>query len=230
MHGGGQVNRVFARMFIIFWKDMLTEFRTKEFVVSVLVFALLVLVIFSFAFGARADMAEEVASGILWVALTFGGVLGFNRVFAVEKENSCLEGLMLCPVDRAVIYWGKLVGSFTFMLAVAVVLTPIFLALFNLPLFLPRLALIIVLATLGFATVGTLFSAVAVNTRARDIMLPVLFLPVVVPVIVAAVKATAPVLAGQPWGDMLTWLQIIVAFDIIYLVVSTLVFEFVVEE
>ena len=209
---------------------MLTEFRTKEFVVSVLVFALLVLVIFSFAFGARADMAEEVASGILWVALTFGGVLGFNRVFAVEKENSCLEGLMLCPVDRAVIYWGKLVGSFTFMLAVAVVLTPIFLALFNLPLFLPRLALIIVLATLGFATVGTLFSAVAVNTRARDIMLPVLFLPVVVPVIVAAVKATAPVLAGQPWGDMLTWLQIIVAFDIIYLVVSTLVFEFVVEE
>ena len=96
--------------------------------------------------------------------------------------------------------------------------------------FLPRLALIIILATLGFAAVGTLFSALAVNTRARDIMLPILFLPVVVPVIVAAVKATSPVLAGRPWGDMRTWLQIIIVFDIIYLVVATLVIEFVIEE
>jgi len=221
---------MFTKILVIFWKDILTELRTKEVVTSVLVFALLVLVIFNFAFGARTDTVELVAPGILWVALTFGGVLGFNHILTVEKENSCLEGLMLCPVDRAVIYWGKLVGSFTFTLAIAVVITPIFLVLFNLPLFVPGLALIIVLATLGFAAVGTLFSAMAINTRARDIMLPILFLPVVIPVIVAAVKATAPVLAGQPWGDMLTWLQIIIAFDIIYLVVATLVFEFVVEE
>ena len=209
---------------------MLTELRTKEVVVSVLVFALLVLVIFSFAINTGAGMTGEVAPGILWVALTFGGVIGFNRTFAVEKENSRLEGLMLCPMDRAVIYWGKLAGSFTFMMVVAVIITPIFLTLFNLPLFLPRLILIIVLAITGFATVGTLFSAVAINTRARDIMLPILFLPVVVPVIVAAVKATAPVLAGKPWGDILIWLQIMIAFDIIYLVVATLVFEFVIEE
>jgi heme exporter protein B len=133
-------------------------------------------------------------------------------------------------MDRAVLYWGKLAGSFTFTLAVAAVITPVFLVLFNLPLLLPRLALIVVLASLGFTAVGTLFSAVATNTRARDIMLPILFLPVVIPVIVAAVKATSPVLAGQSWGDMLTWLQILIAFDIIYLVVATLVFEFVVEE
>jgi len=224
------VNKVFIKILAIFWKDILTEIRTKEIVVSVLVFALLVLVIFNFAFSIGAGMTEMVAPGILWVALTFGGVIGFNRIFAVEKENSRLEGLMLCPIDRAVIYWGKLAGSFTFMLAVAIVITPIFLALFNLPLFLPRLALIIVLAITGFAAVGTLFSAVAINTRARDIMLPILFLPVVIPVIVAAVKATVSVLAGKPWGDMLTWLQIMIAFDIIYLVVATLVFEFVVEE
>jgi len=222
--------RMFAKILIIFWKDMLTEIRTKEVVISVLVFALLVLVIFSFAFSTGAGTMEPVAPGILWVALTFGGVIGFNRIFAVEKENSRLEGLMLCPVDRAVIYWGKLASSFTFILAVAVVITPIFLALFNLPLFSPKLALIIVLAIIGFAAVGTLFSAVAINTRARDIMLPVLFLPVVIPVIIAAVKATSPVLAGKPWGDILTWLQIMIAFDIIYLVVATLVFEFVVEE
>jgi len=116
------------------------------------------------------------------------------------------------------------------MLAVAIVVTPIFLALFNLSFFLPKLALIIVLTITGFTAVGTLFSAVAINTRARDIMLPILFLPVVIPVIVAAVKATALILAGRPWGDMITWLQIIIAFDVIYLVVATLVFEFVVEE
>jgi heme exporter protein B len=224
------VNKVFTKILAIFWKDMLAELRTKEFIVSVLVFALLVLVIFGFAFGTQAGTVEMVAPGILWVALTFGGVLGFNRIFAVEKENSRLEGLMLCPMDRAVIYWGKLAGSFAFMLAVAIVVTPIFLALFNLPLLLPRLALIIVLAIIGFAAVGTLFSAVAINTRARDIMLPILFLPIVVPVIVAAVKATTSVLAGKPWGDMSTWLQIMIAFDIIYLVLATLVFEFVVEE
>jgi len=221
---------MFAKILAIFWKDMLTELRTREVVTSVLVFALLVLVIFNFAFGTRVTTIGLVAPGILWVALTFGGVLGFNHIFAVEKENSRLEGLMLCPVGRATIYWGKLVGSFTFTMVVAAAITPIFLVLFNLPLFLPRLALIIVLATLGFAAVGTLFSALAINTRARDIMLPILFLPVVVPVIVAAVKATALVLAGEAWGDMLIWLQIMIAFDVIYLVVATLVFDFVIEE
>jgi len=221
------MKKTFGKIFVIFWKDMLTEIRSREMIIPVLVFALLVLVIFSFAFGTGADTA---APGVLWVALTFGGVTGLNRVFAVEKENSRMEGLMLCPVDRAVIYWGKVAGSFTFMLALALVVTPIFLALFNLPLFLPGLALIIALALLGFAAVGTLFSAMAVNTRAREILLPILFLPVVVPVIIAAVQATGPVLAGMPWEEMVIYLQIITAFDIIYLVAATLVFEFVIEE
>jgi heme exporter protein B len=224
------MSRALVKVIAIFWKDILAEFRTKEIMVSVLVFALLTLVIFNFAFGTGADMVELIAPGILWVALTFGGVIGLSHIFAMEKENSRLEGLMLCPVDRAILYWGKLAGGFTFMLAISFVITPIFLALFNLPVFLPRLALIILLTTLGFAAVGTLFSALAANTRARDIILPILFLPVVVPVIISAVKATASVLAGRPWGDMLTWLQIIIVFDIIYLVIATLVFEFVIEE
>jgi len=226
----GTVKKLIKRIAVLFWKDIRTELRTREVFTSILVFSLLVMVVFNFAFGTRAETTELVAPGILWVAITFGGVLGFNRTFTVEKENSRLEGLMLCPVDRAVIYWGKLAGSFTFILVVAFVVTPIFLVLFGLPLFLPRLAVIIILATLGFAAVGTLFSALAINTRARDIMLPILFLPIVVPVIVSAVKATALVIAGKPWGDMLTWLQIMTAFDIIYLVAATLVFEFVIEE
>ena len=224
------MSRAFTKVIAIFWKDMLTELRTREIMISVLVFSLLVLVIFSFAIDTGTDTTETVAPGILWVALTFGGVTGLNRIFAVEIDNSRLEGLMLCPVDRSVIYWGKLAGSFTFMLIVAIIITPVFLALFNFPVFLPRLALIIVLAITGFAAVGTLFSALAVNIRARDIMLPILFLPVVVPVVVSAVKATGPVLAGAPWEEMLTWLQILVAFDVIYLVAATLVFEYVIEE
>ena len=221
----GSLSKVLA----IFWKDVLLEIRTKEIVVSVLVFALLVVVIFNFAFEPETATMNLVAPGILWVAFTFAGVLGLNRVFALERENSRLAGLLICPVDPVLIYWGKLLGSFTFMLAIEIVITPIFLVLLNLPLFLPRLLLIIVLATLGFTSVGTLFSALAVNIRARDIMLPILFLPIVVPVVIAAVEATAVVLQAGPWGDMLMWLQIMIAFDIIYAVVATLVFQYVVE-
>ena len=151
------MSATFARVFAIFWKDVLSEIRTKEIVTAVLVFALLVLVIFNFAFDPASGTTARIAPGILWVAFTFAGILGLNRVFAIEKENSRLAGLRLCPVDRMVIFWGKLAGSFTFMLVIAAVITPIFLVLFNLPLFLPRLALIIVLATLGFTSVGTLF-------------------------------------------------------------------------
>jgi heme exporter protein B len=218
-----------SKILTIFWKDVLLEIRTKEIVTSILVFALLVVVIFNFAFEPETATMSLVAPGILWVAFTFAGVLGLNRVFAIERENSRLAGLLLCPVDPMLIYWGKLLGSFTFMLAIEIIVTPIFLVLLNLPLLLPRLILVIVLATLGFTPVGTLFSALAINIKARDIMLPILFLPIVVPVVIAAVEATALILQGSPWGDMLTWLQIMIAFDIIYLVVTTLVFQYVVE-
>jgi len=218
------------KIFAIYRKDILSEIRTREIITAVLVFALLVVVIFNFVFIPGTDTISLAAPGILWVAFTFAGILGLNRIFATEKENSRLEGLMLCPVDRLVIYWGKFLGSFTFMLAIEIIITPVFLVLLNLPLFLPRLFVVIMLATLGFTAVGTLFSALAINIRARDIMLPILFLPIVVPVIIAAVKLTALVLEGSSWGDMLTWLQLIAVFDVIYLVVATLVFEFVVEE
>jgi heme exporter protein B len=219
-----------AGMAVIFWKDILTELRTKQVITSILVFAVLVMVIFNFAFGTGMDTPEKVAPGVLWVAIAFGGILGFNRTMSLEKENAGMEGLMLCPVDRSVLYWGKLAGGFSFVLAVSVIVTPICLALFNLPLFLPELAVIIILAIAGFSVVGTLFSAMAVNTRARDIMLPVLFLPVSVPVIIAAVKGSALVMAGGSWGDIMTWLQVMIAFDVIYAVAATLVFEFAVEE
>ena len=217
-----------GKVLAILWKDILSELRTRDVVVSVLVFALLVIVIFNFAF--EPERVGLVASGVLWVALTFAGVLGLSRSFILEKDNACLEGLMLCPVDRGAIYFGKMLGSLTFILVVAVIILPIFFILFNLPIFQPVLVLIVVLATIGFASVGTLFSALAVNTKAREIMLPILFFPIVVPVIIAAVKATGLVLAGESWSSLLSWLQVMAAFDIIFVVVSSLVFEFIIEE
>jgi len=224
------MKKFLGKAFIILWKDILSELRTRDIAMSVLVFALLVIVIFNFAFESGTEQKELVAPGILWVSFTFAGVLSLGRSFVLEKEKGCLEGLMLCPVDRAVIYLGKMLGSLIFMLVVEAIVFPIFLMLFDLPLFAPMLGLIAILATVGFVSVGTLFSAIAVNTRAREVMLPILFFPVVTPVIIAAVKATGVVLEGGLWSDISSWLLVLAAFDIIFLIVSALVFELILEE
>lgn len=222
------MKRSWGKVSVILWKDILSELRARDIVTSVLVFALLVIVIFNFAF--EPERVELVAPGVLWVTFTFAGVLGLSRSFTLEKDKGCLEGLMLCPVDRDVIYLGKMLGNLAFMLVINAIILPLFSVLFSLPVFMPQLVLIVVLTTLGFVSVGTLFAALAVNTKAREIMLPILFLPIVAPVIMAAVKATGLVLAGESWGSLSSWLQLIAAFDIIFLVVSSLVFEFVIEE
>ena len=221
--------RFWRKVIAIAWKDTLSEVRTKETVSSVLVFTLLVIVIFNFAFGTSQETMVLVAPGILWVTFAFAGVLSLNRSFILEKEEGCLEGLMVCPISRETIYVGKLLGSLLFMLVIEAIALPIFAFLFNLVLSL-QLVVITVLATVGFVTVGTLFSALAVNTRAREMVLPILFLPIIVPVIICAVKASGLALSGEPWGSLSPWLQIIVAFDAIFLVVSFLVFAFVIEE
>lgn len=220
----------FAGIMAVLWKDVLSELRTKDILLSVFVFALLSLVIFSFALRTDRATVAAIAPGVLWAAFSFSGILALNRAFATEQEKGSLEGLVITPVPRDVIYFGKMLGVLLFMLAAEVVLLPVFVVLFNVPLDVPRLLLIIFLATLGFASVGTVFSAIAVNTRSREIMLPVLFLPVVVPVIISAVEASARVMAGEPWDNLSVWLQVLVAFDVIFVVVSSLVFEYVLEE
>jgi len=210
-------------------KDILLELRSREMVTSILVFALLSIVVFNFAFEPGAERIGMVAPGVLWVAFSFAGVLGLARSFTLEREESCLEGLLLCPADREVIYWGKVLSNFIFMLIVEVVILPIFAVFLDQPLFVPRLLLIMFLATLGFAAVGTLFSAMSANTRAREVMLPLLFFPIVIPVLIAAVKSSGFILEGAPWGRFLSWLQMLAAFDAIFLVLCSWVFEYVVE-
>ena len=211
-------------------KDVFTEIRTKETVFSVLAFTLLAIIIFNFAFGADLVRTGLAAPAILWVTFAFAGVLSLNHSFIQEKEDDCLQSLMACPISREVIYVGKMLSSLIFMLIVELIALAVFALLFNISVFSLQLIAITLLATIGFVAVGTLFSALAVNTRAREMVLPVLFLPIVVPIIISAVKATGLARSGKPWGELSSWLQIIGAFDIIFLVVSYLVFAYVIEE
>ena len=214
----------------VLWKDVVLETRTKDTLVSVFVFALLSIVVFNFALNPTPQNVALVAPGILWVAFTFGGVLGLTRSFAVEKERGGMQSLLLTPAGRDSIYLGKVLSIFVFMMAVEIVTFPIFAVIYNLPLGAPEFVPVALLATLGIAAVGTLFSAMAVNTRAREVMLPLLFLPIAVPVIVAAVEASGPAIIGEPWGDAIQWLPILAVFDVVFLVICSLGFGFVVQD
>ena len=221
--------RFWYKVIAITRKDVLSEMRTKGIIFPVLVFTLLVIVTFNFAFRTNLETIELIAAGMLWVTFAFAGVLSLSRSFILDKEEGCLEGLMICPVSRGVIYVGKALESLLFMLIIEAIALPIFVFLFNLVLS-PKLLAITLLTTIGFVAVGTIFSALAVNTKAREMVLPILFLPIVTPIIICAVEASKLALSGESWSVLAMWLQIITAFDAIFLVVSYSVFTFVIEE
>ena len=212
------------------WKDALTELRSKDIITAILAFAVLSLVILNFAVNSSPRLTPIVAPGVLWVSFTFAGVLGLTRAFAIEKDRGNLEGLLVTPTSREALYVGKMLGSLAFMLVAEAVLLPVFAVLFNVSPFQPALLLIVLLATLGFVSVGTLFSAIAVNTRSREIMLPVLFLPIVVPVVIGSVVASGYALEGRPWSEIARWAQLIAVFDVLALVFCALAFEHVIQE
>ena len=214
----------------VYAKDVRLEARTKETFGALLVFTLLVAFIFNFAFDPAPRVLALVAPGIVWVAYVFTGILGLSRTFVLEQDRGTLEGLLLAPVGREAIYLGKLLGALTVMLVVEALMVPVFLVLYDFSLFSGWFVATAVLATVGFAAVGTLFSAIAVHTRAREVLLPLLFLPVALPVIIAAVSSTSWVLRDGGWSEMGQWLQLMLAFDVLFLVVSSWAFDFVVEE
>ncbi len=216
--------------FAIAKKDILLELRSKEIISSVLLFAVLTLVIFHFAFTADHKTMTEIAPGMLWVAFSFAGILSLNRAFIPEKEDNCMEGLLSCPVGREAIYMGKCLGSFIFMLIVEAVVIPVCAMLFNVDVFNPMIIFITLLATIGFVSVGIIFSALSVNTRAREMVLPILFLPIIVPIIICAVSSSSAILAGGTFEDIKQYLLIIVAFDVIFFTVPLMIFKYVVEE
>ena len=174
------VRGVLGPVFLVAWKDILLEIRNREVVVSALVFGVTIVVIFNFALNITAETVDLLAPGTLWVAFSFAGVLAMSRAFVTEKDQGSLDGLLLCPVSRDSLYFGKMLALFLFMVVVEAVLLPVFAVMFNFSAFSFTLVGVILLATLGFAAVGTLFSAIAVNTRSREIMLPILFFPVII--------------------------------------------------
>lgn len=218
------------KTFAIVHKDVVTELRTKEMFSSMLVFSLMAVFIFSIALDLSAADPLDTTPGLLWVTIAFAGTLGLNRSLAQEQENRCIDGLLLAPMDRSAIFFGKATGNILFIGVVELIVVPVFAVLFNVPLLRPSVWLVIVLGTVGYAAVGTLFSTMAVNTRAREVMLPILLLPVSVPIFVAAVNATGGFLAGDSVSDVASWLQLLVAYDAIMIAISFMTFDFVVED
>jgi len=220
------------KLVALVWKDLLAEFRTKEMLSSMLMFALIVVVIFNFTFDPGSRATKEASPGILWVAFTFAGVLGLYRSLVHEVERGCLQGLILAPVEYGLIFLGKAVSNAIFIFLIELPTFLLFSIFFNIDFWqgLDKLAVIFFLGTIGFAAVGTLLSAISVNTRTREIMLPILLFPIEVPVILSAVNATAGALAGKSWSEISGWLKILAGFDLIFLLVCFVTFEYVLEE
>lgn len=214
----------------VIWKDLRAEWRSRELISSMLVFALLVIFIFNFALELEAGVRENVTSGVLWVTFIFAGQLGLNRSMAVEKDRGCLDGLLLAPVDRAAIYVGKMLANWVFMLLMAAIILPIYSVLYNTNLFIPGLIFTILLGSEGYVAVGTLLSTMAVQARTRDILLPIILFPVTIPVLVAAVKATGGYLQGLEMVEIRPWINLLISYDVIFTTVAFLVFDSVVEE
>jgi heme exporter protein B len=215
----------------IIFKDLVIEMRNKESISSMLMFGILVLVIFNFAFEPSSVERALIAPGTLWVAFSFAAILGLNRSLAMEIDNDCLQGLLLAPLSRGDLYLGKVAGNFIFILIAEVIVLPVFVILNNLRFNLQFLEIagITCLGTLGIAAIGTILSTISANTRMKEVMLPVLQIPLTIPVVMSSVEATSMVLTGET-KQISSWLYILAGFSIVYLTLSYLVFEFVLEE
>lgn len=227
-----QVPGLISAALLIARKDLAIEFRTRSAFFSALVFALLAVSIFYFVWDVTAVAAVDVAPGVLWVIFTFSGLLGLHRSFGVEQASRAVDALLASPVDREAIFLGKALANLIFVLGVQAIAIPAVALLYNLPLGDGGVAIagIAVLAAIGLVCVGTLFSAMAVNTRLAELLLPMLSLPFFVPVVVPAAQATARLLSGRPVAEAVDWLKILVAFDMVFVVACALAFPFTLEE
>ncbi|MCB0118435.1 MAG: heme exporter protein CcmB [Anaerolineales bacterium] len=212
-------------------KDLAAEFRSRELLSAMLVFSMLVILIFNFALELDVKVRQSVTAGVLWTTFAFAGTLGLNRSMAVEKDRGCMDGLLLAPVDRAAIFFGKAISNLTFMLVVEAIVIPLYALLYNeTRIFQPEFLGVLLLGSIGYISVGTLLSTMTVQTRTRDVLLPILLFPVAVPVLLASVKASGGIITGAEFAEILTPLNLLIVYDVIFLAVSYMVFDAVVEE
>lgn len=220
------------RVGAIVWKDLTAERRTKANFNAVVFLAGLILLLFGFALGPDQAALREVAGGVLWLTVLFSGVLSFNRSYEQELENGALELLLLYPGDRKSIFLGKLIANLTFVLLVEAVLIPAAAILYDIPIWSVILPLsgVLLLGTIGFVTLGTFYSAMASRLRAREVLLPLLLFPMLIPLLIAAVQATSAILAGDILGVSGSWIRLLVIFDVIFFVGALFAFEHVIED
>ncbi len=223
----------FRQGWAILRKDLLLEMRSKDVLTSTFLFSVMALVVFYFSFSPNIKNLTMVAAGMLWMAVLFTSLLGLNRSFVHEKEEECLDGLLLCPVDRPIIFAAKFTGNFIFLVVLEIVIIPIF-ALFFLKSLavgaLLKLILILFLGDIGICGVGTLLATISANTRAKDLLLPILYLPVMMPFIMQVVSYTNAILTGKGASDMSSWLYLVIGFDIIFLLAGYALYDFVIGE
>ncbi|MDA8210302.1 MAG: heme exporter protein CcmB [Clostridia bacterium] len=221
----------FNQIGTLVWKDLTSELRTKEMLSSMLIFSFLTTVVFNFAFDPDTETIKRVFPGIIWVAFSFAGILGLNRSFLNEKSNDCIMGLMLCTPDKGIIYLGKMLSNLIFIYIMEAITLPILFVLFDYRLkgSLLFLLLVIILGTWGFIAIGTFLSALAVNTKNSEILLPIILFPLVIPLLIAAVQASGSILSGGSWPEWSNWFKILVGFDAIFTVVPWLMFDYLLE-
>ena len=209
-------------------KDLRSELRTKEALNASLSFALVILLLFSFAFDPTSELTREISGGLLWLVFAFAGALILNRSFARELSNDCLDALIASPVPGPALFLGKALANYVLLVAIEVVCLPVFGIFYNVrwaqqPYW---LALVLLLASWGIAVVGTMFSALTVNMRLRELMLPMLVYPMLIPCLMAAMQLTTPILAGEPiQGDLMAWVRLLIGFDIIFTALAVVLID-----
>jgi heme exporter protein B len=216
----------------IVWKDLISELRTKEVMIPILIFSIMVIFVFNFALGPGFKEMMSVVPGVLWVTFIFAGTLGMNRSMSTEMENECIKALCMAPVDKSLIYLGKFIGNLIFLLITETIILIISVVLFNYQILdrLHALVPVIILGTIGFVGVGTLLAMISVQTRLKEIVLPILLLPVIIPVIIWSANATRIALSGKAFAEVVPYLELLLAFDIIFLIISLLTFEYLLQE
>ena len=219
------------RAFVVAWKDLLVERRSKETLNALLFFALLLLFVFQFALGPDRERLAGVLPGVLWLGFILSGLLALGRTFLVEREHDCWEGLLLAPGDKSAIYVGKLAGNLALMAVVETLVLGLFVIFFDIDLAraFPGLPVVVALGTIGLAAVGTLFAAMTAHIRAREVLFPVLLLPVQVPVLLGTVKATEALLLGESLASVAHWIKLLAAADVVYIVAGLLLFDVILE-
>ena len=223
--------KLFQDSITIFYKDLVLDLRSMENVFAMLFFSIIVIMVFSFALPADDKSHALLAPGVFWVTFLLAGILSLNKSFQIEKDNYCLEALLLSPISRGAIFLGKMGWNVCFILLIQLLVIPVFSLLFYGPFLnnIFELLLLSLLTAIGFSSLGTMLSALTVDVRFKEIILPILLFPLLVPLLLASVKITQVVLTDGSLMDVTDWIKLLIGFDVIFLVISYLTFEYVME-